>query len=229
MSVMDAKPGSPLPLALQEKLLERGRRIHVRRNQIVVTAGATDTDVFLVIEGMLQVSLMSARGRELTFRDIGPGALFGEMAAIEAQPRSATVTAMRDSTLALIKGEAFVDFLENVPGAGLWLACELSQHLRQTTDDLFQLATLPVTARVQCEILRLAHVAGITDDQAEIASAPTHSAIATRIGSHREAVTRELGSLARLGVIAQRGRSLTVLSVTRLAEEVRRSTGDNAA
>jgi len=229
MSEFATKPGSPLPVALQEKLLERGRRFHVRRNQIVVTAGATDTDVFLVIEGVLQVSLMSARGRELTFRDIGPGALFGEMAAIEGQPRSATVTAMCDTTLALIRGEAFLDFLENVPGAGLWMARELSHHLRQTTDDLFQLATLPVNARIHCELLRLAHVAGVADDQAEISAAPTHSAIATRIGSHREAVTRELGSLARQGIIAQRGRSLTVLSISRLAEEIRRSTGDNGA
>ncbi|MFM9977799.1 MAG: Crp/Fnr family transcriptional regulator [Sphingomonadaceae bacterium] len=229
MAEFEIAEGRVLPAALRDKLLERGRRFHVRRNQVVVSAGEEADDVYLVIDGVLQVSLMSARGRELTFREIGAGALFGEMAAIERQPRSATVTAMTDSTLALIKSAAFLEFLENVPGAGLWLARELSSHLRETTDDLFHLATLPVHARVQCELLRLAHLAGVADDHAEIAAAPTHSAIAARIGTHREAVTRELGSLARLGIIAQRGRQLTVISVDRLAGEVRRSTGDQGA
>lgn len=218
--------GSVLPEPLRSRLLERARLIHVRRNQIVIAAGESDATVYLVVEGAMQASLMTARGREMTFRDIGPGMLFGEIAAIDGRVRSATVAATSDTVLAEVRATDFVDFLGNVPGAGLWLARELAAQLRRTTDDLFAMGMLSVAARIQCELLRLAQEGHREGDRAVIRGAPTHAAIAARIGSHREAVTRELRALSGIGVIEQRGRTLTVLSMEKLQNEVRRSTGE---
>jgi CRP/FNR family cyclic AMP-dependent transcriptional regulator len=54
------------------------------------------------------------------------------------------------------------------------------------------------------------------DDVATIHNFPTHREIANRVNTHREAVTRELNKLTRLGLIEQSQRVLTVTSVLQL-------------
>jgi predicted transcriptional regulator len=56
--------------------------------------------------------------------------------------------------------------------------------------------------------------------------APTHVEIASRVSTHREAVTRELNRLSRIGIIERRGGTLMVKDVTRLAEMVHDATGE---
>jgi DNA-binding IclR family transcriptional regulator len=52
---------------------------------------------------------------------------------------------------------------------------------------------------------------------ARIAPAPTHAEIASRTSTHREAVTRELNRLAKMGVLDQLNRELWIKDVDRLA------------
>jgi predicted transcriptional regulator len=66
------------------------------------------------------------------------------------------------------------------------------------------------------EVLRLARENMSNDDVATIHNFPTHREIANRVNTHREAVTRELNKLTRLGLIEQSQRVLTVTSVLQL-------------
>ena len=56
--------------------------------------------------------------------------------------------------------------------------------------------------------------------------APTHVEIASRVSTHREAVTRELNRLSRIGIIERRGGPLLVKDVDRLAGMVQSATGE---
>jgi CRP/FNR family transcriptional regulator, cyclic AMP receptor protein len=56
----------------------------------------------------------------------------------------------------------------------------------------------------------------VAADGAVIRPAPTHSEMASRISTHREAVTRELSRLRSLGIIARQGRTLRVNDLARL-------------
>lgn len=80
--------------------------------------------------------------------------------------------------------------------------------------------------RSYCELLRLCLDAGVEGNRAEIALAPTHAELANRIGSHREAVTRELQYLQGEGIAAREGRRFVVEDMARLAEIVRAAAGD---
>ena len=51
-------------------------------------------DVFFVIRGRVRIVNYSLSGREITLDDIGSGGHFGELAAIDGQPRSAAVLAL---------------------------------------------------------------------------------------------------------------------------------------
>jgi CRP-like cAMP-binding protein len=205
-----------LPPALSDAFLARARSLRIRKQQIVIAEGSDSTDVYLVQSGKLRISLVAANGREVVLRDLGPGAIFGEMAAIDHALRSASVSAIEDSSLACLRGDEFVRFLGDVPQAGLWMTRQLTARIRDLTEKITGLATLPVAGRVQRELLRLAAEADGDGDHAVIRPMPTHAEIAARIGTHREAVTRELNLLAQDGILTQSGRRAEILSVSRL-------------
>lgn len=207
----------PFPPALSDEFLRRAQLNRYRKGQVVVGEGTDAADVYLIRSGRVQFSLVSVHGRELILRDFEPGHLFGELAAIDGLPRSANAMATEDCQLARMSGPAFVTFLGEVPQAGLWMAQQLARRVRDLTNRAFELATLPVAARLQTELLRLA-LAGeqCEADQATIRPMPTHAELAARIGTRREAVSRELSTLAHEGMVHQSGRTLEILSVSGL-------------
>ncbi|MFQ3596041.1 MAG: helix-turn-helix domain-containing protein, partial [Sphingomonadaceae bacterium] len=88
---------------------------------------------------------------------------------------------------------------------------------RALTAQVYALSFLPVRARLHCELHRLARDAGAGDGTATLFEAPTHEELAQRIGSHREAISREMAALARLGLLSQRRRRLVIHDAATLA------------
>jgi CRP-like cAMP-binding protein len=206
-----------IPPALADAFAARGSRLQARKGQMLIAQGSEASEVYLILSGRVNISVFSANGRETILRDMGPGHLFGELAAIDGRPRSANVTVIEDATLVLVSAAAFRTFLVEVPEAGYWMAKQLAARVRSLSDKSVELASQPVAARLVGELLRLAEAHSAGEDRAEIARLPTHADLAARIGTHREAVTRELRLLAREGLVAQSGRRLTVTSRTGLA------------
>ena len=56
--------------------------------------------------------------------------------------------------------------------------------------------------------------------------APTHVEIASRVSTHREAVTRELNRLAKIGIIERRGGTLLIKDLDHLGQMVQDATGE---
>ncbi len=204
------------PEDLVDSLLARSKRVHIKRRQIVISEGSLSSEVFYIVRGRVQITLFSLHGRETILRDMGVGRIFGELAAIDDQPRSANVVALEDCELAMLTAPDFRDFLATVPRAGFWMAQQLARRVRDLTEKAFELATLPISSRLQSELVRHCLEIGVENDRCVIKGAPTHAEFAARIGTHREAVTRELGLLAHEGLVVQTGRTLTVLSISRL-------------
>jgi hypothetical protein len=97
----------------------------------------------------------------------------------------------------------------NHPSVMLAVLHHLTARIRELTERVFEFSTLAVRNRVHAELVRLAREHG-GGKQAVIRPAPTHSEMASRISTHREAVTRELSRLHELGIIAREGRALRV-------------------
>jgi CRP-like cAMP-binding protein len=146
--------------------------------------------------------------------------MFGELSAIDGRPRSADVVALTDSLVASMPSPVFWETLrrhESVTAATLQ---RLAVLVRLMTERVIELSTLPVPHRIQAEMLRLARNHAQGRKIAIIAPAPTHSAIASRVSTNREAVTRELGELGRAGLLVRRRDALIVPDVDTLASWV---------
>jgi len=215
-----------LPDPLGTLLAPHARFVPLRAGQIVIGHQDRTTDAFVVVEGSVRVELHSLNGRDVFLADVGKGGLVGEFAALDGQPRSASVTAVGQSVLASIPGDLFRETVNSNPGTADWMARRLVGHIRLLTERVFELNALAVRNRLHCELLRLSIAAGVEDNRAEIAPAPTHAELAGRIGSHREAVTRELQYLQAEGIVVREGRKFAMNDVARLAEIVRAAAGD---
>lgn len=177
------------------------------------------TAVYLVLEGAIRVSLHSRSGREVTYRTMRAPTYFGELAAIDGLPRSAGITAVGETAVATLTADQFRALLRR-PEVSMRLIEALAARVRDLTERVFEVSTLPVRYRILSELVRMAEEAGVRDGRVEIRPAPTHMQIATRVSTHREAVTRELRALARDGLLEQRGRSLTIADVEALREQL---------
>ena len=217
-----------LPKGLGRRLWAAATKMSAAEGRTLVSLGAGSDSVYVVLKGRVQVTLYSMGGREVILRTLAEGALFGELAAIDGKPRSATIVAASDCTLAAIDGAVFREAVAADPESALWLARRLTAQIRDLTDRVFELNALRVSSRLHCELLRLCGEADPRATQVTIEPAPTHADLAARIGTHREAITREMGDLADKGILTQDRRRITIRDTRALARLVEMVVGGGA-
>ena len=186
------------------------------RGEIVISHLDKDQDVFFVLQGRLRATLYSPNGHEVNYRDVGPGDIVGELAAIDGVPRSATIEALEPARLGRLSAAAFRELLETRPGFNATLLEHLSAQIRRLTERVFQFSTLLVRDRLIHELLRLAEATGVQVGRAEIHPAPTQIELAHWISSHREVVSREMSSLAKTGLVEKSEGALIVSDLDQL-------------
>jgi signal transduction histidine kinase len=91
--------------------------------------GERGDGVYVLKEGQVEISTMQKARRVLS--RIEPGEVFGEMAVIEDQPRSASAFARQDSTVYFLKRDDILKLIESSPTFSLGLLREISSRLRE--------------------------------------------------------------------------------------------------
>src|SRR5262245_42117530 len=76
-------------------------------NQCIFSQNDPSRDVFFIVQGTVRITTYSSLGKEVGFRDMTTGQCFGDLAAIDGQPRSAAAIAVSDSYLASMSVETY--------------------------------------------------------------------------------------------------------------------------
>lgn len=194
----------------------------------VFSRASPGDEVYFLCAGRTRTTTYSAQGREVTFRDSEAGEHFGDLSAIDGQPRSADVVTLEPSVLASLSAPAFVAMLESEPVVAMRMMRNLTTLVRSLTERVIDLSTLGVQTRLHAELLRLARAAGVqSDNTARIDPAPPHAALASKISTNREQVTREISALTKRGLLRKAGlHVLVVADVQALATLVAQVRGD---
>ncbi len=182
-------------------------------------------DVLFLLDGLARVSLYSPDGQRVGFREVSAGAIFGELSAIDGQPRSATVECVEGCVAAVMRQPQFLAALASQSQFTMAVLRHLAGQMRAMTTRVFEFSTMAVRQRLRAELLRLAEKASHDDSKAILSPAPTHAEFASRISTHREAVTREFAWLEAQGYIAKDGRALEIPSLERLRTLVEQDWG----
>ncbi|MCP5367947.1 MAG: Crp/Fnr family transcriptional regulator [Hyphomicrobiales bacterium] len=181
-------------------------------------------DVYFIVNGRVRVVNYSLSGREVTLDDFLAGSPFGELAAIDGEPRSASVMALEPTLLASLSHEHFVRTMQQYPRAAMRLMRHLTRMVRASTDRIMDLSTLGANNRVHAELLRQARDSMDGENTAVIRPIPVHGDMASRVSTTRETVARVMNDLARKGIVERRKDALVILDLQELmamVEDVR--------
>lgn len=215
-------PLTAVPL-LRDLLPETARRhalaatwVDAAPGQVILDFEERSDDVFFAVSGSVRVVVRTPGGRELLLDDIGAGGFFGEMSAIDGEPRSACVTALHRALICRLSGAGFRAILDESPATARRVMRLLVRRVRDGNARLLRLATLDSRQRVQAELLRMAGPPHPATGERAISPPPVQQALANRIGASREGVSREVARLLREGLLARRRGALVLTDPARL-------------
>lgn len=213
-----------LPADARARLESRCQWRYVEPPAEIVGYQDPSRDVFFITSGRVRAVIYSYSGKAVAFRDLGPGEMFGELAAIDGERRSAGIEAVEPCTIAQMTSEAFWQTIHAEPAVAKAVLLHLNKLIRSLSTRVYEFSTLTVQNRIHAELLRLAREQDTSGRRPNLFDLPTHAEIASRISTHREAVSRELARLAKLGIIERRGSKLAIPNIERLARMVEDAT-----
>jgi CRP-like cAMP-binding protein len=181
------------------------------------------TDIFFIVKGAVTVRSFASNGKEVSYCEIRAGGLFGEFSAIDGKPRSASIETLDKALIARMRAKDFRRVIAKNPELGLRLAELLVKKIRTLNQRVFEFGTMSVSQRIQAELLRLCEAQFKPGQACIIKPAPTHYQFATRVATHREAVSREMSNLAAKNIIQINRKSIKVLDINRLRNMVESS------
>jgi CRP-like cAMP-binding protein len=182
----------------------------------ILDRSSDNRDLFLVVEGAVRVVNFSRSGREVAYAVVNAGGFFGELAAIDGEPRSATVVAVNKATLASVSPALFVELMGRHPEMLMTVVRRLARIVRTCDDRIMDLSTLGAVQRVYLELLRMCKPDAAGAGFWVIYPMPPHKEIAARASTTRETVARVLSQLASDGMVEKRDKVLYIQNKTKL-------------
>jgi CRP/FNR family cyclic AMP-dependent transcriptional regulator len=194
-----------LPAELSQSLFAKARPLSVKADQTVFMVGDEGDGCYRVEEGLLKASIAAPAGGERILAILGPGSVVGELSMIDGGPRSASVTALRDSKLSFVGRTAFEAFGQARPDLYRHLATLLAQRLRDTDEALVATNFLSVKGRVARALLSIAEAFGHDVGQGRIIirQKVSQSDLAAMAGVARENVSRVLNDWTSHSVLTR--------------------------
>lgn len=182
----------------------------------ILNRESSSRDVIFVAKGDVLIVNFSLAGREVAYAEVGAGGYFGELAAIDGEPRSASVVAHRDCLLASLAPAAFRKMLHEHPGIAIVVLEKLARIIRICDDRIMDLATLGAHQRVYRELAKLVSEDPVRKGSWLIYPTPTQAAIAAKASTTRETVARVMSQLGSAGILERKSKTIYVRDVERL-------------
>lgn len=184
----------------------------VPRGQVIFQKGDEGSSMMAVLRGRVRISSVSAEGREVTLNVINQGEVFGELALLDGQPRSADATAQETTDLVVVERRLFLPFLRSNEEIYPRLLAVLCARLRQTSSALEDLALFALPTRLARVLLNLARDYGrVTPRGTRIEFKLSQRDLSTLVGASRETVNKQIGQWREAGVLDNEGGSLLIV------------------
>jgi CRP/FNR family cyclic AMP-dependent transcriptional regulator len=188
-----------LPDRLAQGLLAGATPRHLAVDEVLFIAGDPGDGFYRVDDGLLKIAIASATGAERILAILGPGSIVGDLAIIDGEPRSASVTALRDCKLQFISRSAFDTFAAKNPEIYKYLSRVLAARLRDTDEIVAAGSFLSLKGRVARAMLELAEGFGnnVGGTRVVIRQKVSQSDLASMAGIARENVSRIMNDWIR--------------------------------
>ena len=177
-----------------DQLCRYAKHTTLKRGATIASKGDPGTSLFAVISGTVKISVSSPDGRNAILNLIGPGEIFGEVAVLDGQSRSADVTANTNCELFIIDRRDFIPFVRSQPALAMKFIELLCTRLRWTSDQVEQVILQDLPGRLASALLRLTERHKAAQGGRTIAI--TQQEISEMVGMTRESINKQLRAWA---------------------------------
>lgn len=172
------------------------REVHLK-GEIIVREGAPCEAIYSVIQGSVKRYKLSAHGRELALRILGPGNSFNALSILDDGPNAAWAQALDRTSLYVLRRDDLLLLMDENPQIRSALLRITGRRIRDVLDILEDLSTRNVPARVAHFLLK----------QPETTIRLTQQELAALTGTARETIGRTLHQMKELGAVrVEKGR-----------------------
>jgi CRP/FNR family transcriptional regulator, cyclic AMP receptor protein len=180
----------------------------VRAKHEIVRKGDPADEFFVMLRGKAKVTARGTGGTDTGFAVMGRGDVFGETALLDGGTRSATVTAIEDCDLVVLKREGFLWLLKQHPEISLHLLAVMAARLRALSERVEERAFLSVKARLAQQLVSLTGRYGSAQQNSAELNL-SQEELGALAGAGRESVNKQLRDWTRQGLLSQgRGKIL---------------------
>ena len=208
---------SKLSPKLKSAILSRATVRRMADGDLLATRGTAAESWCGVARGAVRISSVSLSGKQVTLTYAEPGTWFGDIALFDGLPRTHDADAHGATTLLVVRKPDFKELLAqntDLYDALLRLNC---RRLRLMFDQIEDLNTRPLQARLAKQILLLARSYGIAQgEEIRIGLALAQEDLAQLLGASRQRVNQELKGFEREGAVRVEPTRLVVLSRDKL-------------
>lgn len=181
-------------MTLWTAITEAGTAVTFEPGEALVRHGEHDTSCYAVIDGEVIVTATSKQGSTVVLRRQGPGAVIGDLAALDGGQRSATVVARTPVRALALTEEQFRSLISEDSELAL---NELRRLAAQVTSLTARILIRGEELQSRIAQILLANI----DETGDQTFRSTRQELADWVGATREAVTRTLNDLERLGLL----------------------------
>ena len=211
----------PLFAELSSEELERIGQVAVPRRfpgeTRVFHEGDSGDACYIVRSGSCRVTREHRDGRAITLANLGPGAIFGELAMFDGGVRSASVEAIEDTELLALPANDMRALLRDHPEMAEKFVVALSRRLREANERISRQSFQTVPSRVAGVLRQLMSEDDVAaDGKGGLTIRLRQSDLAQLAGTSRESVSRFLATLERAGVVRVGRARVTVIEPDRL-------------
>ena len=212
----------PLFSELSEPELEQVGRVAVPRSfprdTRVFHEGDPGDACYIIRSGGARVTREHPDGRAITLANLGPGAIFGELAMLDGEARSASVESTEDLDLLALPASDVRALIRTHPEMGEKLVVALTRRLREANERLTRQSFQTVPSRVAGVLNQLLTEDGVTPQVRDgVTIRLRQSDLAQLAGTSRESVSRFLATLECAGIVQVGRGKVTVIEPDRLS------------
>lgn len=208
-----------------DQLCRYAKHATLKRGATISSKGDPGTSMFAVISGTVKISITSADGRTAILNLIGPGEIFGEIAVLDGQARTADATANTNCEIFIIDRREFIPFVKSQPALAMKFIELLCTRLRWTTDQVEQIILQNLPGRLASALVRLTEKHKLAPGGRTIAV--TQQEISEMVGMTRESINKQLRVWADRKWVRLEHGAIVVLKAEPLQALADAGSGDN--
>ena len=181
------------------------------KNSMIILEEEMGDVVFVVMSGTVKITRVNDEGKEVILAMLGSGEVFGEMAILDGESRSANALSQENCEVVTINREDFLNLLKTNNKVSLNLMTEFAIRLRKSDQQIEALSLDDAEHRIGVSILNLAEELGVIRQGAvTVENLPYQQDIANMAGTSRETVSRVMKTFEDRGLITKTGHKLSI-------------------